>query len=54
MANNYYEDYDEIDDAILFQAEDGITYSPLDSPGSANSPTRQPPVLPDPGHGLVS
>ena len=25
MANNDY-DYDEIDDAILFQAEDGITY----------------------------
>ena len=51
MAN--YDD-DEIDDAILFQAEDGITYSPLDSPGSADPPTQQLLVLPDPGAGLAS
>ena len=43
MANNNYEDYDEIDDAILFKAEEGITYSPLDSPSSVHSPTHQPP-----------
>ena len=30
-------DYDEINDAILLQAEDGITYSPI----SANSPPPQ-------------
>ena len=47
-GNDEY-DYDEIDDAILLQAEDGITYSP----GSANSPP-QSPVLPDPGAGLTS
>ena len=45
MANNNYEDYDEIDDAILFKAEKGITYSPLDSPGSVHSPTTNHPAL---------
>ena len=50
MANNGHKDYDEIDDAILLQAEDGITYSP----GSADSPIHQSPVLPDPGAGIAS
>ena len=54
MANNDYEDYDEINNAILFQEEDGITYSSLDSPSSADSPTHQPPVLPDHSAGLAS
>ena len=50
MANNDYKDYDEINDAILLQAEDGITYSP----GSADYPNHQPPILPDPSARLAS
>ena len=45
MASNDY-DYDKIDDAILFLAEDGITHSPLNSPGSgwfSHSPTTRSP-----------
>ena len=49
---NDYENYDDLDDAILLQVEDGITYSPLDSAVSADSPTHhQPPRSADsPSH----
>ena len=50
MATNGYEHYDEIDDAILLQAEDGITYSP----GSADFSIHQSPVLFNLGIGLAS
>ena len=50
VATINYEDFDEIDDAILYQVEDGITYST----GSSDPPTQQPPILPDPGASLVS
>ena len=49
MATNNFEDYDEINDAILLQAEDGRIYLP----GSADSPIHQSHILPDLGAGLA-
>ena len=43
-------DYDAIDEAILLQAEDGISYSP----DLVESPPLKPPVLLDPDAGLTS
>ena len=48
-------DYNGIDEAILFQAEDGISYSPdLADPPSHKSPILLDPVLLDPDAGLAS
>ena len=50
MATNTYHHYYEMDDAILLQAENSVTYSP----SSADSPTPPSPILLDPGSGLDS